>query len=212
MPVCHNGLQHDRCPWKRRQLLRRRFLGIFLEAILPGRRCQWVPIATRNEIPRFIEVWVISIYRYVLRNTKWGRAYSDLSAQAQGFQVVVYGRDQRRFACTCQFEKYTYPAESCLHRVLDRCGGLLPADCLSTGKKSLGFINPLIYSTARTGFNDVAQSKEWHQRWVVRYLWQITTWFNLPSLLRFSAGSGSDPFTELGTPNFAKLCILLKEL
>src|SRR6266540_3728249 len=104
MPVCHNGLQHDRCPWKRRQLLRRRFLGIFLEAILPGQRCQWVPIATRNEIPRFIEVWVISIYRYVSRNTKWGCAYSDLSAQAQGSQVVVYGRDQRRFACTCQEE------------------------------------------------------------------------------------------------------------
>jgi tripeptidyl-peptidase-1 len=59
---------------------------------------------------------------------------------------------------------------------------------LSLGKPTLGFINPLIYSNATSGFNDIIEG------------------FN-PGCGTdgFSAGFGWDPVTGLGTPDFLKL-------
>jgi len=63
---------------------------------------------------------------------------------------------------------------------------------LSQNKSSLGFLNPLIYSTGTAGFNDITSGSN-------------------PGCGTngFSAGTGWDPVTGLGTPDFGKLQALI---
>jgi tripeptidyl-peptidase-1 len=105
-----------------------------------------------------------------------GRAYPDVSAQSNGFQVVVGGRTT------------SVAGTSCSSPTVAAVFSLLNDFRLSSGKTALGFINPLIYSTATSGFTDITSGSN-------------------PGCgtTGFTAGKGWDPVTGLGTPNFLAL-------
>ncbi|PPQ94446.1 hypothetical protein CVT25_002537 [Psilocybe cyanescens] len=107
---------------------------------------------------------------------KTGRAYPDVSAQGQGFQVVIGGRVQ------------SVAGTSASSPTVAAIFSLLNDFRISQGKTALGFINPLIYSTAASGFNDITSGSN-------------------PGCgsTGFTAGKGWDPVTGLGTPDFLKL-------
>ncbi|KIK07829.1 hypothetical protein K443DRAFT_673084 [Laccaria amethystina LaAM-08-1] len=109
-----------------------------------------------------------------------GRAYPDLAAQGSGFQVVVSGRT------------VSVGGTSASSPTVAGVFSLLNDFRLSQGKTSLGFINPLIYSTAAKGFNDITSGSN-------------------PGCgtAGFAAGKGWDPVTGLGTPDFVKLQTLV---
>lgn len=105
-----------------------------------------------------------------------GRAYPDVAAQASGFQVVIGGKVQ------------SIGGTSASCPIVASVFTLLNDYRLSLGKRSLGFINPLLYSQWSTGFNDIVAGRN-------------------PGCgtTGFSAGKGWDPVTGLGTPDFLKL-------
>ncbi|KAN0116276.1 hypothetical protein V8E52_006101 [Russula decolorans] len=88
-----------------------------------------------------------------------GRGYPDISAQALNLQITAAG-------------------------VISLLNDFL----ISKGKSPLGFLNPLIYSTAATGFNDITSGSN-------------------PGCgtSGFSAAKGWDPATGMGTPDFVKV-------
>ncbi|EAU89995.2 tripeptidyl peptidase SED3 [Coprinopsis cinerea okayama7 len=106
-----------------------------------------------------------------------GRAYPDLSAQANGYQVVVGG------------QVYSVGGTSASSPTVAGIFALLNDYRLSQNRSLLGFINPLIYSGyARGAFNDIVSG-------------------NNPGCHTngFEARSGWDPVTGVGTPDFVKL-------
>ncbi|KAF5383817.1 hypothetical protein D9615_003735 [Tricholomella constricta] len=105
-----------------------------------------------------------------------GRAYPDLAAQGNGFQVVVGGRI------------FSVGGTSASSPTVAGVFSLLNDFRLANGKPSLGFINPLIYSTGAGTFNDIVSGSN-------------------PGCgtIGFTARAGWDPVTGLGTPNFLKL-------
>ncbi|KAF8159850.1 peptidase S8/S53 domain-containing protein [Crassisporium funariophilum] len=107
---------------------------------------------------------------------KMGRAYPDISAQGQGFQVIIGGSVN------------SVAGTSASSPTAAGVFALLNDFRLSKGKTSLGFINPLIYSTASKGFTDITSGSN-------------------PGCgtTGFTAGKGWDPVTGLGTPNFIAL-------
>ncbi|KAJ3511239.1 hypothetical protein NLJ89_g4214 [Agrocybe chaxingu] len=107
---------------------------------------------------------------------KTGRAYPDVSAQGTGFQVVVGGRIT------------SVGGTSASSPTVAGVFSLLNDFRLFKGNSSLGFINPLIYSTAVSGFTDITSGSN-------------------PGCGTngFTAGKGWDPVTGLGTPNFLAL-------
>ncbi|KAF9564221.1 subtilisin-like protein [Agrocybe pediades] len=107
---------------------------------------------------------------------KTGRAYPDVSAQGQGFQVVIGGTTQ------------SVAGTSASSPTVAGVFSLLNDFRISQGKAPLGFINPLIYSTASSGFTDITSGSN-------------------PGCGTngFPAGKGWDPVTGLGTPNFLAL-------
>ncbi|THH27752.1 hypothetical protein EUX98_g6437 [Antrodiella citrinella] len=109
-----------------------------------------------------------------------GRAYPDVSAQGQGFQVVIGGRVS------------SIGGTSASSPTFSGVIALLNDFRLSQGKSSLGFLNPLIYSTGAAGFNDITSGSN-------------------PGCGTngFTAGPGWDPVTGLGTPDFGKLQSLI---
>ncbi|KAF8903507.1 peptidase S8/S53 domain-containing protein [Gymnopilus junonius] len=114
-------------------------------------------------------------------NSKTGRAYPDISAQGESFQVFVYG-----FIEPVDGTSASCPTAAAIFALLNDFR-------LSQGKTSLGFINPLIYSTASSGFTDITSGSN-------------------PGCVTdgaFTAGKGWDPVTGLGTPNFLKLQTLV---
>ncbi|PIL34082.1 hypothetical protein GSI_03793 [Ganoderma sinense ZZ0214-1] len=109
-----------------------------------------------------------------------GRAYPDVSAQAQGFQVVVNGRVTPVGGTSASSPTFAGVIS------------LLNDYLISKGKAPLGFLNPLLYSKAASALND------------------ITSGSNPGCGTNgFSAGKGWDPVTGLGTPDFSKLKKLL---
>ncbi|KAJ6616964.1 peptidase S8/S53 domain-containing protein [Mycena sp. CBHHK59/15] len=128
-----------------------------------------------------------------------GRAYPDVSAAAQGFQVVIGGRTSS-VAGTSASSPVRLPAFSDnynLQRTVytSDCWGivsLLNDFRIASGKPALGFLNPLLYSTAASGFNDIVSGSN-------------------PgcSTTGFTAGKGWDPVTGLGTPDFLRLQALV---
>ncbi|KAF8880201.1 peptidase S8/S53 domain-containing protein [Infundibulicybe gibba] len=107
---------------------------------------------------------------------KTGRAYPDVSAQGNGFQVVIGGRVS------------SVGGTSASSPTVAAVFSLLNDFRIANGKPSLGFINPLLYSTASSGFNDITSGSN-------------------PGCgtTGFTAGKGWDPVTGLGTPDFVKL-------
>ncbi|KAI0308406.1 peptidase S8/S53 domain-containing protein, partial [Amylostereum chailletii] len=104
------------------------------------------------------------------------RAYPDVSAQAQGFQVVIGG--------SVSSVGGTSASSPTVAGVIS----LLNDFRLSQGKSSLGFLNPLLYSSAFAGFNDITSG--------------TNPGCNTNG---FTAVAGWDPVTGFGSPNFGKL-------
>ncbi|KAK1225614.1 hypothetical protein PQX77_011441 [Marasmius sp. AFHP31] len=108
-----------------------------------------------------------------------GRAYPDLAAQGTGFQVIIGGRTS------------SVGGTSASSPTVAGIVALLNDVRLAAGKSSLGFLNPLIYQNA-AAFNDITSGSN-------------------PGCGTngFTAGSGWDPVTGLGTPDFAKLRLVV---
>ncbi|KAF4610506.1 hypothetical protein D9613_006684 [Agrocybe pediades] len=106
-----------------------------------------------------------------------GRAYPDVSAQGNNFEVIVGGR-----VVPVGGTSASAPTVASIFSLLNDYR-------ISKGKKPLGFINPLIYSLAAgSGFAD------------------ITSGTNPGcNTTGFSAREGWDPVTGLGTPKFKAL-------
>ncbi|KAJ7881181.1 peptidase S8/S53 domain-containing protein [Mycena leptocephala] len=109
-----------------------------------------------------------------------GRAYPDVSAAANGFQVVIGGRTS------------SVGGTSASSPTVAGVVALLNDFRISNGEPSLGFLNPLFYSTAKAGFNDIVSGSN-------------------PgcSQTGFTATTGWDPVTGLGTPDFLRLQALV---
>ncbi|KAJ7173519.1 peptidase S8/S53 domain-containing protein [Mycena filopes] len=109
-----------------------------------------------------------------------GRAYPDVSAASSGFQVVIGGRTS------------SVGGTSASSPTVGGIVALLNDFRISEGKAPLGFLNPLFYSTGKTGFNDILSGSN-------------------PGCGQtgFTAVSGWDPVTGLGTPDFLRLQALL---
>ncbi|KAF7534263.1 hypothetical protein G7054_g6365 [Neopestalotiopsis clavispora] len=110
-----------------------------------------------------------------------GRAYPDVSAQATAVRIVVSGSTT------------SVSGTSCSSPIFASIIQLINSARLADGKAALGFLNPWLYSNASTGFNDIASGSTKGCRGVIT------------GGAGFSAASGWDPATGLGTPNFAKL-------
>jgi tripeptidyl-peptidase-1 len=109
-----------------------------------------------------------------------GRAYPDVAAAAEGFQVVIGGRVESVAGTSCSSPTFAGVI------------ALLNDFRISEGKAPLGFLNPLFYSTAKTGFNDIVSGSN-------------------PGCGQtgFTAAAGWDPVTGLGTPDFLRLQALV---
>ncbi|KAJ7628013.1 family S53 protease [Mycena polygramma] len=106
-----------------------------------------------------------------------GRGFPDVSLQGENFLIVWNG------------EEGTVGGTSCSAPSFASMISLLNDLLVAAGKTPLGFLNPMLYSpTGRAAFND-------------------TTSGNNPGCGTngFSAGTGWDPVTGLGTPDFARL-------
>jgi len=109
-----------------------------------------------------------------------GRGFPDVAAQAENFQVVIGGSVEN------------VAGTSCASPTVAGVVSLLNDFRLSEGKTSLGFLNPLLYSTGLPGLNDITSGTN-------------------PGCgtTGFTARAGWDPVTGLGTLNFGKLQSLL---
>ncbi|KAH9031560.1 subtilisin-like protein [Lactarius hengduanensis] len=113
-----------------------------------------------------------------------GRAYPDIAAQAQNFQVVVGGSTISVAGTSCSAPNTELTA---LCQTVAGVFSLLNDFLISQGKAPLGFLNPLIYTSA-SAFNDIKSGSN-------------------PGCgtQGFSAVTGWDPVTGFGTPDFVKL-------
>lgn len=105
-----------------------------------------------------------------------GRGIPDVAAQAEYFEIVTSGYDEHASG--------TSAASPTFAAVI----ALLNDYRISQGRAPLGFLNPWLYSKATSGLNDITSGSN-------------------PgcNTIGFSASSGWDPVTGLGTPNFGKL-------
>ncbi|KAJ7881920.1 family S53 protease [Mycena leptocephala] len=104
-----------------------------------------------------------------------GRGYPDVSAQGENVQIVSGGKTQ------------SVAGTSCSSPIFASVIGLLNDQLIATGNPPLGFLNPWLYANPDM-LND------------------ITTGSNPGCGAKgFSAKSGWDPVTGLGTPNFTKM-------
>lgn len=111
-----------------------------------------------------------------------GRAYPDVAAQGQSFHVINEANDY--------FESGTSASAPVFAAVV----ALLNSDRISNGLPSFGLLNPWLYSDAANAqaFNDIVSGKG------------VGCTSQVPGA-GFSATTGWDPITGLGTPNFKKL-------
>ncbi|KAH8108267.1 family S53 protease-like protein [Phellopilus nigrolimitatus] len=106
-----------------------------------------------------------------------GRAFPDVAAQGVNVEIVVGGKTQ------------TIWGTSCAGPIFASVIALLNDRLIAAGKAPLGFLNPLLYSaTGKAALNDVTSG-------------------NNPGCgtSGFTARTGWDPITGLGTPNFPAL-------
>ncbi|KAI0661205.1 family S53 protease [Cubamyces menziesii] len=105
-----------------------------------------------------------------------GRAFPDVAAMGDNVEIVVGG------------EFGLVGGTSCSSPIFASVVSLLNDGLAAEGKPPLGFLNPFLYSTGAAALND------------------ITTGSNPGCNTNgFPAGTGWDPVTGLGTPDFAKL-------
>ena len=86
--------------------------------------------------------------------------YRDVSAQDQFFQVTVGGRTESVAGTSASSPVRCILSPACAkHRHSEQTVAgvfaLLNDFRLASGKPTLGFVNPLLYSNASTGFNDI---------------------------------------------------------
>ncbi|KAH9858512.1 family S53 protease-like protein [Lenzites betulinus] len=110
-----------------------------------------------------------------------GRGFPDIAAQAQGFQVVVNGQVK------------PVAGTSAASPTVASLVALLNDALFEEGHAPVGFLNPFLYSTGASALNDVTQG-------------------NNPGCGTdgFTAASGWDPVTGLGTPDFKRLLNAIK--
>ncbi|TAQ83531.1 hypothetical protein B7494_g8146 [Chlorociboria aeruginascens] len=109
-----------------------------------------------------------------------GRAYPDVAAQATDFTIVAGGSAEGVDGTSCATPTFAGVIQ------------LLNSDRIASGKAGLGFLNPWLYSTATSGLTDITKGKN-------------TGCSGVISGAGFSAVSGWDPATGLGTPNYGSL-------
>ncbi|KAF9813130.1 hypothetical protein IEO21_05741 [Rhodonia placenta] len=108
-----------------------------------------------------------------------GRGYPDVSAQGVDFEVVNAG------------EVLQVSGTSCSAPTFASVVALLNDRLLASGKPTLGFLNPFLYSTGASAFNDITSGNN--------------TACGTNGTLGFFTAPGWDPVSGLGTPDFAKL-------
>ncbi|TBU55600.1 subtilisin-like protein [Dichomitus squalens] len=131
--------------------------------------------AVKNFLTKYPPPYSSDIY-----NTTGSRAYPDLSANGANYVVAVQG------------DFYLVYGTSASSPVMAAILSAINDARLAVGKKSIGFINPTIYSpTFQHAFNDITDGTN-------------------PGCgtVGFSAQPGWDPVTGVGTPNFPKLLAL----
>lgn len=116
-----------------------------------------------------------------------GRAYPDVAAQATNFVIVADGEAEQVDGTSCATPTFAGVVQ------------LLNSDRLLNGKAPLGFLNPFLYGAGAAALTDITSGKN-------------TGCSGQISGAGFSAVSGWDPATGLGTPNFTKLLALTKSL
>lgn len=116
---------------------------------------------------------------------KSGRAYPDVSAQSTNFVIVVSGQAELVDGTSCATPTFASVIQ------------LLNSDRLGSGKSGLGFLNPWLYSNATSGLTDIKTGKNSGCSGVI-------------SGAGFSAVTGWDPVTGLGTPIYTKLLTLAR--
>ncbi|KAI0331226.1 subtilisin-like protein [Cubamyces sp. BRFM 1775] len=111
-----------------------------------------------------------------------GRAFPDIAAQAQNFQVFVNGQ-VKPVAGTSAASPTVASLVALLNDAIQKDGGA-----------PVGFLNPFLYSAGASALNDITQGNN-----------------PGCGTNGFSAVNGWDPITGLGTPDFAKLLAALKK-
>ncbi|TBU22963.1 subtilisin-like protein [Dichomitus squalens] len=111
-----------------------------------------------------------------------GRGFPDIAAQAKSFQVVRGG------------QTISVSGTSAAGPTVAGVVALLNDAVFQDGGQPLGFLNPLLYSSAASALNDITQG-------------------NNPGCGTdgFPTSEGWDPVTGLGTPDFAKLLDVVKK-
>ena len=112
-----------------------------------------------------------------------GRAFPDVSAAGEAYNIVVSGRTMRVSGTSC-----SCPAFAGIVALLNDAR-------FAAGKTPLGFLNPLFYKNA-AAFNDITTG----------------TQGGCGSAGGFPVRAGWDPVTGLGTPNFPKLLAVVMAL
>jgi len=114
--------------------------------------------------------------KYSGRYNASGRGYPDVSAQGENFVIIL---DE---------ESETVSGTSCSSPTFASVIALLNDELIAAGKSPLGFLNPWLYSTASSALNDVTSGDN-------------------PGCFSegFSATTGWDPVTGLGTPDYTNL-------
>lgn len=123
-----------------------------------------------------------------------GRAFPDISAQGENVEIVF------------DTEFGTVAGTSCASPIFASVIALLNDELIAAGKPVLGFLNPFLYSGGASALNDVTSGT-----YSFLFLERELNCTLIPgtnpgcNTNGFSAGTGWDPVTGLGTPNFAKL-------
>ncbi|KAI9068395.1 subtilisin-like protein [Trametes sanguinea] len=112
-----------------------------------------------------------------------GRAFPDIAAQAQGFQVVVNG------------EVKPVAGTSAASPTVASLVALLNDAIIKDGGAPVGFLNPFLYSQGASALNDITQGNN-----------------PGCGTNGFPATDGWDAITGLGTPEFGKLLNVLKKV
>ncbi|KAI1130678.1 peptidase S8/S53 domain-containing protein [Nemania abortiva] len=112
-----------------------------------------------------------------------GRAYPDVAAGADFFEIITLGQEMG------------VSGTSCAAPVFASIIQLVNSQRIDAGKPALGFLNPWLYSlpTGANGLNDITSGKS---------NGCSGTTISKPG---FSAVTGWDPVTGLGSPNYPKL-------
>ncbi|QSZ32744.1 hypothetical protein DSL72_002323 [Monilinia vaccinii-corymbosi] len=109
-----------------------------------------------------------------------GRAYPDVAAQATNFVIVASGSAELVDGTSCATPTFSSVIQ------------LINSNRVAAGKAGLGFLNPWLYTSAKSALTDITTGK-------------ITGCSGVISGAGFSAVRGWDPATGLGTPNYTKL-------